>query len=547
METGARFSKEFDLDCITRDGDLVNRKGGFEGGYHDDRVSRCAAVYKIRAATTRLIELTEREKGLKASSDAVDAEINTVLRDLRHDEVERDSVRRNTSQLAKELSVRRSKLTVTAEDTSKRQHTLDVLLEEIQAATAQSEVYHQEIGTALTGQLTHAEREELTGLEAQERDQVSLMSSLEEEHVRLLAERDRVRAHLKSNLQKRYFEVLLQLEMEATQVEAVLSDDGAGQSTRRGKRGGKDSGGPQDAEEPLDAASLRSELTRLQSLLQSLEIEVEDLTASVGRMRKEQVSLERTVDALTAEARDAEDEMATASKEQDKLLNKRSLVTDTIADKQRLIRELGSVPRKESEEYKHLDQTKLLKHLKDINEKLKKYATVNRKAMDQYVSFNEQRDNLISRRDELEGENESIQLLIESLDRQKDETILSTFSSVSKHFTDVFDELVPGGHGELVMRTDLDDVAPGDISGGEGLAGAEGSSASKKRKSAGDNRRSGQAPQLSVSTFQGVAVRVSFSGSGQQYSMQQLSGGQKALVALSLIFAIQRYVFFLFR
>lgn len=167
--------------------------------------------------------------------------------------------------------------------------------------------------------------------------------------------------------------------------------------------------------------------------------------------------------------------------------------------------------------------------------------------MDQYVSFNEQRDNLISRRDELEGENESIQLLIESLDRQKDETILSTFSSVSKHFTDVFDELVPGGHGELVMRTDLDDVAPGDISGGEGLAGAEGSSASKKRKSAGDNRRSGQAPQLSVSTFQGVAVRVSFSGSGQQYSMQQLSGGQKALVALSLIFAIQRYVFFLFR
>ena len=47
-------------------------------------------------------------------------------------------------------------------------------------------------------------------------------------------------------------------------------------------------------------------------------------------------------------------------------------------------------------------------------------------------------------------------------------------------------------------------------------------------------------PGLAISTFQGVQVRVSFSGAGQQYQMSQLSGGQKALVALALIFAIQR-------
>jgi structural maintenance of chromosome 3 (chondroitin sulfate proteoglycan 6) len=46
--------------------------------------------------------------------------------------------------------------------------------------------------------------------------------------------------------------------------------------------------------------------------------------------------------------------------------------------------------------------------------------------------------------------------------------------------------------------------------------------------------------RLAISTFQGVQVSVSFSGAGQQYQMQQLSGGQKALVALALIFAIQR-------
>jgi ABC-type Mn2+/Zn2+ transport system ATPase subunit len=38
----------------------------------------------------------------------------------------------------------------------------------------------------------------------------------------------------------------------------------------------------------------------------------------------------------------------------------------------------------------------------------------------------------------------------------------------------------------------------------------------------------------------GVQVRVAFGASGDTYLMSQLSGGQKALVALALIFAIQR-------
>jgi structural maintenance of chromosome 3 (chondroitin sulfate proteoglycan 6) len=37
-----------------------------------------------------------------------------------------------------------------------------------------------------------------------------------------------------------------------------------------------------------------------------------------------------------------------------------------------------------------------------------------------------------------------------------------------------------------------------------------------------------------------LQIRVSFSDRGETFLMQQLSGGQKALVALALIFAIQR-------
>ena len=56
-------------------------------------------------------------------------------------------------------------------------------------------------------------------------------------------------------------------------------------------------------------------------------------------------------------------------------------------------------------------------------------------------------------------------MLIQSLDRQKDETILSTFRSVSKNFSDIFKELVPGGKGELVMRSNADETSSNAASG----------------------------------------------------------------------------------
>jgi structural maintenance of chromosome 3 (chondroitin sulfate proteoglycan 6) len=57
---------------------------------------------------------------------------------------------------------------------------------------------------------------------------------------------------------------------------------------------------------------------------------------------------------------------------------------------------------------------------------------------------------------------------------------------------------------------------------------------SKKNK-----QSSGQ--QMSVDDFTGVGIKVSFNGrTNEMRDMQQLSGGQKSLVALALIFSIQK-------
>lgn len=97
-----------------------------------------------------------------------------------------------------------------------------------------------------------------------------------------------------------------------------------------------------------------------------------------------------------------------------------------------------------------------MKRLHKVNEGLKKFAHVNKKAFEQYNNFTKQRDDLMKRRGELEASAESIQELVETLDQRKDEAIERTFKQVSRYFEEVFETLVPAGRGVLVMQKTVD-------------------------------------------------------------------------------------------
>ena len=103
----------------------------------------------------------------------------------------------------------------------------------------------------------------------------------------------------------------------------------------------------------------------------------------------------------------------------------------------------------------------------------------------------------------------SIEDLIEHLDPKKDDAIERTFKGVSLQFANVFAELVPGGTGKLIMTQHV-------------------------------NLPLGTDAAARVANYAGVAIKVQFPGGGVATSMAQLSGGQKTMVALCLIFAIQR-------
>jgi len=162
--------------------------------------------------------------------------------------------------------------------------------------------------------------------------------------------------------------------------------------------------------------------------------------------------------------------------------------------------------------------------LRKTNEKLKKFSHVNKKAVEQYRACVEKQTELKKRQRELEESAASIQELVDVLDKRKDEAIQRTFRQVAKHFGEIFAELVPGGWGRLIMQKYADSLVAG--------SAASATAASQAT----------QATQTApVEQYVGVAIEVCFdSKKGESHMLQQLSGGQKTLVALALIFAIQR-------
>ncbi len=509
LEVASQFSREFGLDAITREGDMVNRKGGFEGGYHDERVSRIVAAMKIRASDELIESLSEQERELGAKAENVEIAINEVVRELQRLESERDRSKSQLEVLGREIGPRKSSLESVMEALAARRRNLMGVEEEVAALEEKRQQFVAEKELPLRANLTSEEKEELARLSGEERVLQTQLDELEQEMGNVSVTRQKLRHDLQDNFNRRRAE----LEAQLTSAKLSMEDDDVAESS-----------------------ALLLERENISAVVRDLQAEVDGAEASILQKRVELSETQKRVEAKRLDEEKLVRSIDEAAKVHDKLMNRRTMLMETVQNKSRQIRDLGTLPREEAEEVRSLDEKQLLVKIAGVQEQLKKFPGVNRKALDQYVSFNEQRQSLLERKEATAKESDAIQKLVDSLDVQKEEAILRTFRGVSHHFSEVFSELVKDGKGQLIMRTSEDE---NEDEGGVEL-GEEEEEAAGEEKSSSKDKGKAAAAKASMSTFRGVQVRVSFSGSGQTFEMKQLSGGQKALVALALIFAIQR-------
>jgi len=251
-------------------------------------------------------------------------------------------------------------------------------------------------------------------------------------------------------------------------------------------------------------------LEEAKAKLASAEQALAEAVAEREAKRELERSLQTSADELKARAAAERSKQAEEAKAIDRLLSRRGLMRQKQDEFTAAIRKLGALP-KDALDGVHASQSSkvLLAEIERCHKELSKLGHVNKKALDQYASFSEERDRLIVKQEEMDAAKEAIEELIEHLDHKKDDAIERTFKGISMNFADVFTELVPGGFGRLIMSNHVD-LPPGADAAAR------------------------------VANYAGVSIKVQFPGSGVATTMAQLSGGQKTMVALCLIFAIQR-------
>uniref|UniRef100_A0A1I7XRV0 SMC_N domain-containing protein n=1 Tax=Heterorhabditis bacteriophora TaxID=37862 RepID=A0A1I7XRV0_HETBA len=211
-----------------------------------------------------------------------------------------------------------------------------------------------------------------------------------------------------------------------------------------------------------------------------------DLDESLMEYEESAEKLARELEDVQEQQKDLEAQVADFSKQADIICTKQSTLQTKREESVKKIRELGSLPTDAFSKYQGMSSKQLDKKLAECLNELKKYENVNKKALDQFVQAASQKEELTKRMEEQEKSQKSIEDLLQVLETRKYEAIQLTFKQDSSVDSQTIEEL------HLVER------------------------------------------------FTGVGIKVSFNGSSETREMQQLSGGQKSLVALALIFAIQK-------
>ncbi|OIR59038.1 MAG: structural maintenance of chromosomes protein 3 [Amphiamblys sp. WSBS2006] len=251
-----------------------------------------------------------------------------------------------------------------------------------------------------------------------------------------------------------------------------------------------------------------AELVRIDSHIAEDTKAIGDIDERARKARRAEHRLESELEQHRVVYEEKRKQSEEKGAEAEKAFFKRAVITRRRDELVQKVRAFGVPASPLREECSRLEQKELLRRLYSSKEELAKHGSVNKAAVEQYGVFSKQRAALGERKKELDSSEESIERFLGVLEQQKSETIEKTFEQVAENFAATWTELVPDGEGELlVIREDPPAARPGQIA----------------------------APCEVL----GVDIAVSFHGASK-VSARQLSGGQKSLVALCLIFAIQQ-------
>ncbi|KAF6164612.1 hypothetical protein GIB67_032840, partial [Kingdonia uniflora] len=239
--------------------------------------------------------------------------------------------------------------------------------------------------------------------------------------------------------------------------------------------------------------SIKNDHDQAQSQLTVIRSKMQECDSQINSIFKQQQKLQNKLGDANLEKKRMENEVKRMELEQkdcslkvDKLLEKHSWIG---AEKQLFGRSGTDYDFSSRDPHKAREELEKLQSEQSSLEK-----RVNKKVMAMFEKAEDEYNDLISKKNIIENDKSKIRMVIEELDEKKKETLKVTWVKVNTDFGSIFSTLLPGTMAKLE-------------------------------------------PPEGCTFLDGLEVRVAF-GSVWKQSLSELSGGQRSLLALSLILAL---------
>lgn len=482
LQVASQYARSHGVNAITPEGDRSDKRGALTGGFHDSRQSRLDAVKNLTKWRDEYENKKNRGAEIRKELEKLDQVITKSVGVLQKLEQQRHQVQHSSGPLRQELRSKRDLLQKKNDSLDAKRKALRNIETNLAALSDQVNAFEAELNTPFQKALSNEEEAQLESLSV-------VAQNLRQQYQELSAQRSELEAR------KSILEVELRENLNPRLDQLVSRDTDMGDDDGQGNL----------KETEREMKRLRKSLENLSQRLQNVDESIEKANAQANELEKQKAEIRLELEEL---ARSIEKHQ----RRMEKNMQKKAALTKQAAECAANIRDLGVLPDEAFTKYKHTDSNTVVKKLHKVNEALKKYSHVNKKAFEQYNSFTKQRETLTSRREELEASQKSIEELISVLDQRKDEAIERTFKQVSREFANIFEKLVPAGRGRLIIQRKTD----------------------RALRQEDDMDSDDERAQQSVENYVGVGISVSFNSKhDEQQRIQQLSGGQKSKSFLS--------------
>lgn len=465
----------YSLRIVTVEGELLSPGGSMSGGSYKNNSN----------LLSRRREIEEIELKVTAISDQMKENVKCVEDYKNEREYNRNTYESNKAKL-QELSISQNTVKMQLQQIESKKQEINALYEEIQKESTEIDNQALELKNAVK-QLREIQEDNQLKSKEVEASMAEYAKQLEEKKLLEKACNDKV-ASLKldcSSLEQQNQYVVENIKRVKVEIDKLMEELQDIQSKLT------------QAKQHMDSRveltnNTKSQLENDEKLIALLSKDLEEMVVKKEKLSKDHKDFLTKREELSNMVNELDKESYRLTGQREKLMEQLDTQVNYMWQEYELTYSLSLA--KKNEEYDDIPQMK--KMIQSLKQQIKSLGDVNVNAIEDYKNLLERYELLKTQHDDLIEAEEALKKIIEELDIEMRKQFNEKFSEIRDQFDLVFKELFGGGKGTLELMEGADILEAG--------------------------------------------IRIIAQPPGKKLqNMMQLSGGEKALTAISLLFAIQ--------